>query len=223
LLRFQIDNIFMIPVSHLHLNLTTTTMASNSFVATEESYLSPIIPLGTCTVPSDVALHLIPPPILSKLKTLGPSRIRDMRASNTQLQIVSHIPIENASPRTCMKVNDAMYNQIVTAPDRFQALAMLPECGKEAARELGRCVEKYRFVGGVLGFKIGGIGEVTGNMEGKMHLGGREWEDLWATAERYKVPIALRVVFPTRNQVSVAIHALHILQYFPCIFDLFGS
>jgi predicted TIM-barrel fold metal-dependent hydrolase len=113
-------------------------MSSPIFLATEESYLSSLIPLGTSTPPSDAALHLIPPAILSKLKTLGPSRVRDMRASNTQLQIISHIPIENVTPQTCMKVNDAMYNQIVTSPDRFAALAMLPGDGREAARELGR-------------------------------------------------------------------------------------
>jgi hypothetical protein len=39
-------------------------------------------------------------------------------------------------------------------------------------------------------------------------LGGKEWEELWATAEKYKVPIALRTVFPTRSQVSLAIHVL---------------
>jgi hypothetical protein len=39
-------------------------------------------------------------------------------------------------------------------------------------------------------------------------LGGKEWEELWATAEKYKVPIALRTVFPTRSQVSLAIFIL---------------
>lgn len=177
-------------------------MSSTPLIATEESYLSPLISLGSSTSTTDAALHLIPPPMLSKLKTLGPSRVRDMRASNTQLQIISHIPIEHASLQTCSKINDAMYSQILMSPDRYAALAMLPSGvgkGKEAARELARCVGKYRFVGGVLGVKRGGGGD--GDM-GSDNLGGKEWEELWTTAVRYKVPIALRVVFPTRGQVS---------------------
>ncbi|KAF2706605.1 hypothetical protein K504DRAFT_384772 [Pleomassaria siparia CBS 279.74] len=175
---------------------------STPFIATEESYLSPLIPFGPSSTPSDAALHLIPPATLSKLRTLGPLRVRDMRTSSITLQIISHIPIENATPQTCQKINDAMYSQIVMSPDRFQALAMLPcgrGVGKEAGRELARCVSKYRFVGGVMGVKRGGS---EGSVDGEAgSLDDKEWEELWAVAERYKVPIALRTVFPSREKI----------------------
>jgi predicted TIM-barrel fold metal-dependent hydrolase len=172
---------------------------ANSFIDTETFYLSPDIS-ATSSSPTDPALNLIPASTLSKLKNLGPARLRDMRSQNTSMQIVSHLPID-ASPKQCQKINDALASSIVMNQDRFAGLALLP-CwdAKSAAEELGRCVSKYRFVGGVLGFRAGdwtgkGFDEEVGGI-------GRGFEELWKAAERYRVPVVLRPVFPNKDQVS---------------------
>jgi predicted TIM-barrel fold metal-dependent hydrolase len=170
--------------------------SSNPFIAIEEFYLSNDFS-PTSTNPADPALYLLSSNVVSKLKSLGPSRIRDMRANNVAMQVLSHIPVD-ASPKTCQKLNDTLYSSMIMNQDRFAALAMLP-CwdAKEAASELQRCVTKYKFVGGVLGFR-------RGVWEEKAY-DGQAFEELWKAAERYKVPIALRPLFPTRQQVGVGI------------------
>jgi predicted TIM-barrel fold metal-dependent hydrolase len=104
------------------------------------------------------------------------------------------------APKTCQKLNDTLYTSLVMHPDKFSALAMLPCAdGKEAAAELQRCVMKYRFVGGVLGFRRSGIGG-----EGSWRAWeGREWEELWRVAERLGVPLALRPLWVTMEEVRV--------------------
>lgn len=172
--------------------------SSTPFIASEEFYLSPEILSSTFSsaAHSEPALHIIPPPTLSKLKNLGPSRIRDMRSSAVSQQILSHVPIDVPS-KTCRKINDALHANTVMNQDRFAKLALLP-CGDvaEAARELQRCVTKYKFVGGVLGF---------GRKDGRGNWA--EWEEegleeLWKVAERYKVPVKLSPLFPRSNEVS---------------------
>lgn len=104
------------------------------------------------------------------------------------MQIVSHIAVAG-NAQTCMKANDALYSAIRLFPDRFAAMALLPtEDAKDAARELQRCVTKYKFAGGALG-----VGE---------RIDDAAYEDLWATAEKYRVPIALKETWPTREQVG---------------------
>lgn len=171
-------------------------MSSTPFIGAEEFYLSHDIPItstSASTSPLDPALQLVPPALTTKLKNVGPSRTREMRTSGIAVQILSHIPID-ASPKQCAKLNDTLHSSIITNQDRFKALALLP-CwdAKEAASELQRCVTKG-FVGGVLGFR-------RGAWEGKVWEG-EGYEELWKCAERYKVPIALKPLFPTRDQVS---------------------
>jgi predicted TIM-barrel fold metal-dependent hydrolase len=100
----------------------------------------------------------------SKLRNVGPARVRDMRTLNQNFQILSHVPID-APPRTCQKINDMLHSSIVTNPTRFAALALLPSRdGKETNAELLRCVTKYHFVGGVLGFRGGDITQFDGEV-----------------------------------------------------------
>ncbi|KAF2739989.1 hypothetical protein EJ04DRAFT_262862 [Polyplosphaeria fusca] len=160
------------------------------FIAAEEYYLSNDLSTNA-TGPRDAALNLIPNHTISKLRNTGPSRIRDMRSAGVSMQILSHIPID-ATAKTCQKMNDMLYTSVVTNQDRFTALALLPiGDAKEAASELQRCVTKYRFVGGVLGFR----------RDGPM-LDSSEWDAIWTVVEKYKVPIALRPLFPSLDQLS---------------------
>jgi predicted TIM-barrel fold metal-dependent hydrolase len=76
--------------------------------------------------------------------------------------------------------------------DKFAALAMLPADGKDAGRELQRCVTKMRFVGGVLG-----LGRGSGAALGPAY------EELWCVAEKYRVPVVLRDVWPVGSEVRL--------------------
>ncbi|KAF2472122.1 uncharacterized protein BDR25DRAFT_313305 [Lindgomyces ingoldianus] len=166
--------------------------STQPFIAIEESYLSPDIPTTLSPNPRDPALHLIPAPTLSKLKNIGPARIRDMRASGTAMQILSHIPLD-LPLKTCQRINDMLYSNIVTNSDRFAAMALLPVGdAKDAASELQRCVTKYKFVGCVLGIRKGGV-----------QLDGTEWDGVWTMAEKYKVPVALRPVWPCGEEKRI--------------------
>jgi predicted TIM-barrel fold metal-dependent hydrolase len=68
---------------------------------------------------------------------------------------------------------------------------MLPREGKAAGKELQRCISKLKFVGGVVELK--GTDGVC-----LLHSG---MEEVWATAEKYRVPIALRNTWPTGAEV----------------------
>lgn len=178
-----------------------TTPNHSNLIATVESYLSPFLTVGTTISndPSAPALHLIPSSTLTKLRNVGPARVKDMRQLGHSKQIVSHISIP-ATAQACARLNDALYMAIRLNADKYAALALLPSGpgdGKEAATELQRCVTKYRFVGGVVAFSRGG--------EGDGSLDDASFEELWAMAEKYRVPVALREMWPTVSEVSSAL------------------
>ncbi len=83
-----------------------------------------------------------------------------------------------------------MHAAILMNSEKFAALSMLPAEGKEAARELARCVGKMKFVGGCIGLSM------------QIRLEGEEWEELWDVAVRYRVPVLLREMWPVGSQVS---------------------
>jgi hypothetical protein len=167
-----------------------TTNATN-LIACLESCLSPA---HAFTYPptdaSQPALHLLPPTTVMKLRNLTSGRTKDMRTLGQSKQILSHIPIA-AAPQLCIKHNDAIQTAIVMNGEKFAAMAMLPADGKEAAKELARCVGKYKFAGGVLG------------LSRNVRLDDGGFEELWDTAERFKVPITLRELWPASSQVRL--------------------
>jgi predicted TIM-barrel fold metal-dependent hydrolase len=169
-------------------------MTNISPIACLESYISPSLPIGTSlsTDTTAPALHLLPTSTLSKLKNVGPARVKDMRTLGHSKQILSHIPV-NASPPTCAKFNDALFTAIQLNGDKLAALAILPAASKEAAKELQRCVIKYKFVGGVLALSPDGHGGVSM---------GSGLEELWGMAEKYRVPIMLRDMWPVGDEVQ---------------------
>ena len=166
--------------------MSATITPQAPFIAVSEFYLVP-----ANTSPTDSSLGLIPAPTMVKLRNIGLPRIKDMRATGVAAQIVSHIPIY-ANLQSCMKVNDALNAAIYMNPDRFAAMALLPALdGKDAARELQRCVTKHKFVGGLLALRK----DVRIDEDG--------FEELWAVAEKYRVPLALREVWPSLEQVGL--------------------
>jgi predicted TIM-barrel fold metal-dependent hydrolase len=186
----------------------TTTTTTTRLIATLESYLSPTIPVSppapstssttTTTTTSSPALHLIPTSTLTKLRHLGTARARDMRALGHTTQIVSHVPVPAALP-ACAKANDALHAGMALFGERFAGLALLPGEGADAARELQRCVTKYRFVGGVLGLcGWGARGEA-----GTVALDGARFEGVWEAAQRLRVPVILRGAWADTAEVSV--------------------
>lgn len=171
-------------------------MNASSHIACLESYITPSFPIGTslfhdATAP---ALHLLPSTVLSRLKNVGPSRVKDMRTLGQSMQILSHIPIA-ANAATCTRFNDALFAATQLNSDKFATLALLPADGKEAARELQRCVTKMKFVGGVVGLQPDGRGGTAL---------GNELDDLWSVAERFRVPIMLRDMWPVGAEVCLS-------------------
>lgn len=94
-----------------------------------------------------------------------------------------------------MRCNDALYAALRLHSDKFSGLALLPGGegeGRDAARELQRCVVKYGFVGGV-------VGVTRGSLEAQGLVG---FEVLWDMAVRCGVSVALREVWPVVGEVS---------------------
>lgn len=168
-------------------NAAPSATTPSPLVACLESFLSP--GLNVPASQSSPAVQLLAPSPLSKLRNLGQPRLRDARALGHTIQIISHIPID-ATPQTCAKLNDALYAGTRMQNDRLAGLALLPSGlgeGKEAARELQRCVTKFRFVGGVVGTGRG--------------IEDKSYEEVWGMAQRLGVPIVLREIWPSGAQV----------------------
>lgn len=90
----------------------------------------------------------------------------------------------------CIKLNDALNAGTRMQNDRLVGLALLPSGlgeGGEAARELHRCVTKFKFVGGVVASGRG--------------IEDESYEDVWSMARRFGVSIMLREDWPSGDQV----------------------
>ncbi|OCL04642.1 amidohydrolase 2 [Glonium stellatum] len=155
--------------------------ASLPLIALEEQYLNPEV----ISTQDSAQYSGLTPICMSKLKTTGPSRLRDMRNGGISMQVLSHVPV-NLNPSTCRKANDALYSAIVTNSGKFAAFALLPLAEpKEAANELIRCIQKYRFVGAL----------INSHHHGEFLDKERFWP-LFAAAEEFKVPLYIHPNFP---------------------------
>ncbi|KZM21794.1 uncharacterized protein EKO05_0001721 [Ascochyta rabiei] len=170
--------------------MSNTTAITTPLVACLESLLSPTLPTAAPANADTPALDLLPPATLAKLKNLGHTRIRDMRALGHTRQVLSHLPV-SASPQMCSKLNNALEAATRMQTDKMVALALLPSGkgeGKEAARELQRCVTKLKFVGGVVAVGNG--------------LADQSFDEVWGTAQKFGVPVVLREGWPTGAEIA---------------------
>lgn len=122
-----------------------------------------------------------------------------MRLLGHSKQVLSHVPIA-ATLATCTRFNDTLNSVVQMNSDKFAALATLPPEGKDAAKELQRCVTKTGFVGGVVALKPDG--------KGGLMLGEGNMEEVWSTAAKLKVPIMLRDMWP----IGASVRSLHDLE-----------
>lgn len=113
-----------------------------------------------------------------------------MRVLGHTRQIISHVPVAVPAP-TCAKHNDAMQAAVVMNAEKFAVLAALPADGREAARELLRCVTRYGFVGGVIALARSPV----------CGWEGEEWDEVWSQAEKLRVPIMVRKMWPLVSEV----------------------
>ncbi|EOA82195.1 uncharacterized protein SETTUDRAFT_44078 [Exserohilum turcica Et28A] len=163
-----------------------------------QSHLTPSLPFTSpSSSPTQPSLHQIPPPTLTKLRNLSAARIKDMRVLGHTRQIISHVPVAVPAP-TCAKHNDAMQAAVVMNAEKFAVLAALPADGREAARELLRCVTRYGFVGGVIALARSPV----------CGWEGEEWDEVWSQAEKLRVPIMVRKMWPLVSEIPEYQHGL---------------
>ncbi|HZF76857.1 MAG TPA: amidohydrolase family protein [Acetobacteraceae bacterium] len=148
------------------------------------------IPLAHFATPETQALNRKQDEDRVAVATTPEPRLAELDAMGIDLQVVKPpppqcyftLPVEIAVPATRM-VNEGIAAFVAKRPDRFIGLGTVPlQDGREAARELGRCM-------GELGFK--GV-QILTNVHGR-ELSDPEYAPFWAEAERLG---ALVVIHP---------------------------
>ncbi|MGW4116238.1 amidohydrolase family protein [Actinosynnema sp. NPDC004786] len=124
-------------------------------------------------------------PVMRRLRDVGERRLADMDEQGIDVAVLSPATpgVQNLPPaeavRVAREVNDALAEVVATHPRRFQAFAAIPTSSPEAATaELERAVTRLGFPGAML---YGRTGDRLADAP--------EFEDLYATAERLRVPL----------------------------------
>ncbi|WP_269112255.1 amidohydrolase family protein [Lentzea aerocolonigenes] len=124
-------------------------------------------------------------PVMRRLRDVGDQRLADMDDQGIDVAVLSlatpgvqNLPAADAVS-VAREANDALAEIVAARPDRFQALAVIPTSSPEnAAAELERAVTQLGFPGAML---YGRTGDKTADAP--------EFDDLYATAERLRVPL----------------------------------
>jgi uncharacterized protein len=124
-------------------------------------------------------------PLALRMRDFGARRLADMDNQGIDVQVLSmpspgvqNLPAAEAV-RVAREVNDRLAEIVAGNPERFQALASIPTPDpQQAAAELERAVTKLGFRGAML---YGRTGSVMADAP--------EFDDLYATAARLKVPL----------------------------------
>jgi uncharacterized protein len=124
-------------------------------------------------------------PSAQRLRDVGARRLADMDEQGVDMQVLSQTTpgVHNLPPAESVAVsreaNDALADVVKARPDRFQAFAMIPTpAPQSAAAELERAVTKLGFCGAMLYGRTGDIKPEA-----------REYDDLYATATKLRVPL----------------------------------
>ncbi|WP_193199777.1 amidohydrolase family protein [Nostoc sp. MG11] len=124
-------------------------------------------------------------PSAQRLRDVGARRLADMDEQGVDMQVLAQSTpgVQNLQPAESVAVsreaNDALADIVKARPDRFQAFASIPTPAPEsAAAELERAVNKLGFCGAMLYGR-------TGNIKPEA----REYDDLYATATKLRVPL----------------------------------
>ncbi|MFF7755938.1 amidohydrolase family protein [Streptomyces sp. NPDC007971] len=124
-------------------------------------------------------------PFAQRLRDVGERRLADMDDQGLDVAVLSLATpgVQNLPAADAMSVareaNDALADVVNSNPDRFQAFAAIPTPAPEAAAaELERAVTQLGFRGAML---YGRTGDKLADAP--------EFDDLYATAERLRVPL----------------------------------
>lgn len=126
-------------------------------------------------------------------------RIPDMDAAGVDIQVLSanwpaaqgYVDAETAV-QAAQEFNNAGYEFMQSAPDRFRVFATLPLQDPDAAvRELERCVKEMGFVGTM----IQGHSDLH-------YLDEPQFDPVWSALEELDLPLYLHVGHPAYNQLS---------------------
>ncbi|WP_317453563.1 amidohydrolase family protein [Streptomyces sp. CBMA152] len=124
-------------------------------------------------------------PIAQRLRDVGERRLADMDDQGLDVAVLSLATpgVQNLPAADAMSVareaNDALADVVNSNPERFQAFAAIPTPAPEAAAaELERAVTQLGFRGAML---YGRTGDKLADAP--------EFDDLYATAERLRVPL----------------------------------
>ncbi|MET9626180.1 amidohydrolase family protein [Lentzea sp. NPDC006480] len=124
-------------------------------------------------------------PVMRRLRDVGDQRLADMDEQGIDVAVLSlaspgvqNLPAD-AAVNVAREANDALAEIVAARPDRFQAFAAIPTSSPEhAAAELERAVTQLGFPGAML---YGRTGDKLADAP--------EFDDLYATAERLRVPL----------------------------------
>ena len=156
-------------------------------VALEEHVVLPVLldAWAKAGVPQRPQLGYGDEPFAQRLRDVGDRRLADMDDQGVDVQVLSLASpgVQNLSATDAVTVaresNDALAAVIAGHPERFQALAAIPTPDPgAAAAELERAVTQLGFRGAML---YGRTGNTLADAP--------EFDDLYATAERLRVPL----------------------------------
>jgi len=133
-----------------------------------------------------------PPALVTKLRSLGDERIRDLNNGGVSIQVISHGPFEN-SPDMCRKANNELAEAVSKNLTRLVGFALLPMTDpKAAADELSRCVRELGFVGAL----------VDNHLEDGRFYDDEHFWPVFEAAQELDVPIYLHPTFASDSMLE---------------------
>lgn len=149
-------------------------------------------------VPSTPQLGFGDAPVARRLRDTGEGRLADMDAQGVDVAVLS-LPspgVHNLSAADAVSVardaNDELAAIVAARPDRYEALAVIPTADPAAAAvELERAVTQLGLPGAMLYGRTGDL-----------HADSRDFDELYATGERLRVPLHFHPQVPPRAVIE---------------------